>query len=219
MVVAALAAVVATAHAEVIGPLLPRTTVSLGVQERWVKRTVYYQGAGHDIEQAEGAIVGRWGITDFATLSFELSPGIYGQFTDDLGEVKQFYLVGGGIQAAVWRHDRLTVSVAYQYTADLFRIDATNPNLSTATFGGQLVAQREEFLQGQSLTWFAGPAYSVHTVTEEHGAQNSERTYYTDSNFGGVLGANLLLWKHLNLTGHLLWVENLQPRYGVEYRF
>jgi hypothetical protein len=205
-------------RAEVIGPVLEKGSVSVGAQERRVERTLYREGVGQEVEQSETAVVGRWGATDFATLSFELSRNLTGRFMSD-DEVEDFYLVGGALQAVLWRHDRLVVSAAYQYTANLFRVDEEIANITSSTYGAEIMVQRAEQLKGIGLTWFAGPAYSVHVVNYERGSANNERVYSSDSNFGGVAGLNLLLWEHVNLAAHVLWVENPQPRYGVEYRF
>jgi hypothetical protein len=210
--------VVSSGQAEVIGPLLPRAAFEAGVQGRYVDRDVYYYDRESNAEQSELAIIGRWGLTEFATLSFELSPGsgdIVGGF--DGAEVS--YIVGGGIQATVFRNERVRASVAYQITTTLLRGDYPDPNGSTESHTGELILEGTTKLWDSSFTWFAGPAYSPYYFTHEASLQYPKQTWYSHSNFGGILGFSWVLWDHLNIASHVLWVENPQPRVAVLYRF
>jgi len=128
--------------------------------------------------------------------------------------------VGGGIQATVFRNEHVRSTVAYQITTTLHRIeDYPTPNISTESHTGELTLEGMTRMWGGDFAWFAGPAYSIYYFTQEAGFSNAEKTWYTESNFGGVAGFNWVFWDHLNIASHVLWVENPQPRVALLYRF
>ena len=210
---------VSGSKAEVIGPLLPKSAFEAGLQYRYVEREIYYHGAEKDVQQSDQAIIGRWGATEFATLSFELSPGS-GKIVGGFNGSTISYIVGAGIQATVFRNEHVRSTVAYQITMTLQRIeDYPDPNASTESHTGELMLEGDLKLWDGDFSWFAGPAYSVYYFVHEATIDRSEEVWYSESNFGGVVGFNWVLWDHLNIASHLLWVENPQPRVALLYRF
>lgn len=205
-------------RAEVIGPLLPKAAFEVGLQYRQLEREVYSQTSEQDIEQSDLALIGRWGFTELATLSFELSRGS-GDIVGGFEGVQTAYLVGGGIQAAIFRGEHVRATVAYQFTATLNRFDEHPANVTTESHGGQLALEGKVRLWDDDFYWFAGPAYSIYYYTREQGTANAYLGSYSDENFGGVVGFNWVLRDHLNVASHLLWVENPQPRVALLYRF
>lgn len=207
------------ARAEVIGPLLPKAAFEAGLQSRYVDREIYYRGAEEDVQQSELAIIGRWGVTEFATLSFELSPGS-GKIVGGFNGSTISYVVGAGIQATVFRNDHVRSTASYQITMTMHRIeDYPDPNAATESHTGELMLEGTLKLWDGDFNWFAGPAYSVYYFSHEATIGRSEEVWYSESNFGGVAGFNWVLWDHLNIASHLLWVENPQPRVALLYRF
>jgi hypothetical protein len=206
------------AHAEVIGPLLPKATFEAGLQYRQIEREVYSTSSEQDIEQTDVALIGRWGFTELATLSFELSRGS-GDMVGGFEGTQMAYLIGTGIQAAIFRSDNIRATIAYQVTMTLNRADEYPANVSTESHGGQLTLEGNFRLWGDDFYWFAGPAYSIYYYVRESGVSNAPLSSYSDSNYGGVVGFNWVLWDHLNVASHLLWVENPQPRVALLYRF
>jgi hypothetical protein len=212
-----------SARAEVIGPLLPAGAFEAGLQATSIKREVYYGEEEFDWEEGWALIAARWGITEAATLSLEASRDVI-DIPDNLTGLVQdahaAYLVGGALQAALWRNDDITVSAAFQFTMTMMRIDGGPVrNVSTETFGGQVMAQYETELWGSAFTAWGGPAFSKFYPTYEQQIDKPAAAFYTESDWGAVLGLGFLLWNHLDVTGHVLWVENPQPRVGLLYRF
>lgn len=222
LIVAALTTLIASvsAHAEVIGPLLPKATFEAGLEARWINREVYYGPEEFDWEESGTDGVARWGITNLATISVEASRksvNLEGEFPD----ANFAYLVGGAVQASLWRNEDVIVSAAFQFTATMFRIDeGPVRNITTSTAGGQIIAQRTMPLGGADITAWGGPAYSLFYPDYEAQLNGPGRKeLYTETNWGAVIGVGALLWKHLDVTGYLLLVENPQPRVGLLYRF
>jgi hypothetical protein len=207
------------AAAEVIGPLLPKAVFEAGIQYRHVDRQLYSGTEEADLLQADLAVIGRWGLTEFATVSFELSHGS-GDLAGGFKGATTSYLVGAAVQAVVFQNNRMSATVAYQFTSTMHRFDeAPYRNATTEAHGGQFTVQRDESMWGSVFTWFVGPAYSINYFTIEPSVNRGSKNSYTESNFGGVVGFTWLLWDHLNVASHLLWVENPQPRVAVLYRF
>jgi len=206
------------AHAEVVGPLLPKAGFEVGAQYRMVEREVYSTEDEQDVEQSDIALIGRWGFSELATLSFELSYGS-NELVGGFDGAQMGYIVGTGIQAAIFRSEHVRATVAYQVTMTLNRFDEHPSNVSTESHGGQLALEGNFRLWDDDFYWFAGPAYSIYYYVREAGISNEPLSSYSETNYGGVVGFNWILLDHLNIASHVLWVENPQPRVALLYRF
>ena len=214
------ALVCASVHAEVIGPLLPKAAFEAGMEARSVNREVYYGSDEFDWEEVNIPVVARWGITNLATISIEAARSavwVEGDFKDSAFD----YLVGGAVQASLWRNEKVIVSAAFQFTSTMLRLeDGPVRNVTTSTAGGQVIVQRPLLVGGVNLDVWGGPAYSLFypDIEKQLNSVNSKELY-TESNWGAVLGVGALFWKHLDLSSYVLWVENPQPRVALLYRF
>jgi hypothetical protein len=210
-----------SSNAEVIGPLLPKGAFEAGVFDQAIMREVYDGPDEFEWEQWTIMGVARWGITEFATVSVEASTNLV-SFDSEFETPDYSYWVGGAIQAGLWHDERFTMSAAFQFTSTMLRFNEGSPrNANTKTAGGQLLVQHITRLWGAETSFWGGPAYSLFysNLFREVGSSGETTELYTESNFGGVLGIGVLVAEHLNITGHVLWVENPQPRFGIVYRF
>lgn len=209
-----------SAHAEVIGPLLPRATFEAGLEARWINREVYYGPEEADWKESGTDGIARWGITNLATISVEASRRS-AHIEDEFEDVDFSYLVGGALQASLWRNEDVIISAAFQFTTTMFRVDeGPVRNITTSTASGQIIAQHTMSLRSADITAWGGPAYSLFYPNYESQLNGPGlKELYTETNWGAVVGVGALLWKHLDVTGYLLLVENPQPRVGLLYRF
>ena len=207
------------AHSEVFGPLLPRGGVELGFQQRWVERTEVTTSQTLDWSQYDLSAVARWGATDFATFSFEGMTGV-GPWLSDHDDTQLFYLLGVSAQATIWRAAKVTVTGAYHYTLTFQRYDDSGSRtLETYSEAVEILAQTDARLWGQQVTFWGGPVGSAHSVNYPPGITYLGQDYVAETVWGGVVGLSVLAWRHVDLSGHLLWVENPQPRVTLLYRF
>lgn len=212
--------VYASARAEVIGPLLPRAAFEAGMEARWIDREVDDGSHEFDWKEANVPVVVRWGITNLATVSVEAARSavwLEGEFQDDAFA----YLVGGAVQASLWRNEKVIVSAAFQFTTTLLRMEeGPVRNITTSTAGGQVLVQYPLSFSGTGLTIWGGPAYSLFYPEYEQQADFvGQRELYTETNWGAVIGAEALFWKHVDLSSYVLWVGTPQPRVALLYRF
>jgi hypothetical protein len=220
----ALAAVVLVAWSsealsDIIGPLLPRGTFEIGLQERWVERSVRRVGKELDWDQNDLAVVIRWGATDFGTVSVEGMTGS-GPWVEDRDETQFYYLIGAAVQGTLWHSERYIVMGGFQYTATLQRYDDPyRCTLSTSSYCWEVLGQLDAILWNQPVSMWAGPAVAEHVVDYLQGIYCRRETYSSRTSWGGVVGATMVAWQHVSVTGHLLWTENPQPRLGILYRF
>jgi hypothetical protein len=113
------------------------------------------------------------------------------------------------------------VSAAFQFTTQVLRFESgPTRNVTNTTAGGQIITQYQTTLSGIGFDFWGGPAYSLLYPDYENQINTiNTRELYTESNWGVTLGVSALLWKHVDVNGYLLWVENPQPRVAFLYRF
>jgi hypothetical protein len=218
--VASILARVAPAWSEVIGPLLPRGTFEIGLQDRDIDRTEVAAGrVEFDLERHDLALVIRWAATEFATVSAEGMTGT-DEFVSGSDDLQEFYLLGSGAQATFWRNDRVIVTGALQFTRAFRRWTDERRDQVIDSFSFQVTAQADVVIARQTATFFAGPVYSDEELTVLESLSVPYRTEMSSQTiWGGVLGAVVLLGGHVTLHGQVFWVENPQPRFGIGYRF
>ena len=100
------------ASAEVLGPLLSKGTLEIGIMEREVNRVLEDDGKTRDFEWPDYPVTIRYGVTANATVWFELSGDPNAMFYET--DVVQ-YTVGAGISTFVWSHDEFLVSTGLHY--------------------------------------------------------------------------------------------------------
>lgn len=209
----------ASVHAEVIGPLLPKAAFEAGAEARWMNREVYYGSDESEWKETSAPVIARWGITNLATISIEVARSAVWVEGDPQDAAS--YLLGGAVQASLWRNEKVIVSGAFQYTTSLLRLDeGPNRNITTSLAGGQIMVQYGLTLGTVGLTVWGGPAYSLfYPDYEQQIGGGTFKELYTESNWGAVIGMEALFWKHVDLSSYVLWVENPQPRVALLYRF
>ncbi|HEX5131250.1 MAG TPA: hypothetical protein VFX92_02055 [Candidatus Krumholzibacteria bacterium] len=206
---------------QVIGPLLSRGTVAMGLQEQWTHRTLEDSYRTTDWEEHDLSVVVRWGATEFATLSLQGMTGS-GPWQSDHEDIQASYQVGVGLQATVWRADDIVITFGGQLDYKMRRYDADtgNPPVLAWTASVELLGQLDTMWLGAPVALWGGPVLSWIVADYERlpGFQNPQR-YTEQSASGGVVGITVVAWRHVDVSGHLLWVENPQPRVSILYRF
>ncbi len=206
-------------YCEVIGPQLPKGAFEIAVQNRSVDRSVYAEfGSTPELERQDLALVLRWGMTEFVTISFEGMTGP-SEFVAGEADLQAFYLAGVGGQATLWRNERFLVTAAIQATRAYRRWNDTRRDEFDDSFALQTTVQSDFSVAQQTLTIFLGPAYSEETLVLVENLYSRRAELESVERWGGVIGAVALLGGHVTVNAQVFWVENPQPRFGIGYRF
>lgn len=210
---ALLLAGVGSIQAEVIGPLLPRKVIEMGMMVRDTDRMLVYEENDIRFTQTDVPFTIRYGISSTATLSLELNGNPF-----NFDEVAIFYTVGASIQALVWRQSGYAMTVSASYTRTL----AIDEGESEQTFYEQslywtFLGQRAFDVRKQELSVWLGPLVSYMSVTPQAPAEE----HYTESQnlLGGVVGLGFLLVDHIILQGQIMWIDDAEYRATLAYRF
>ncbi len=213
MVFAALVACAAPIRAEVLGPLLPRKAIEMGLMVRDTDRIFVYEGEETRFTQRDEPFTIRYGISSTATLSLELDANPF-----DIDDNGIYYTVGASIQALIWRHSAYAITVGASYARTL----AINPIEPKTQYYEQnldwtLLGQRSFGVRNQELTVWLGPRLSYMSVTPQ--APHEEDYQESQNLFGGVMGTGLLLVEHIVLEGQLMWIDEVEYRVTLGFRF
>ena len=208
-----LASSAAIVRAEVIGPLLPRKSIEVGITVRQVDRQFEYHDEKVRLEQRDTPITFRYGLSTNATVSFELS----GTPLDT--ETETFYTVGATVHALIWKHSVYAVSmgVAYSRTLAVEYDVPPRKQYREQAIDWMLLGQRSFALGSEELTLWAGPWVEYMSLTPQ---LPEEQDYYESENLlGGIAGAGFLFLDHIVLNGSLAWIDDPEYRLNLAYRF
>ena len=210
-----------TARSEVIGPLLEKSTFELGLQWRDLGRE-FYEASKQTLEGHDYSLVGRYGLTQLATLSWELYAGDQDLHNPETIDTR-YYLVGGGLETKIWsgRGVILHTGVHY-YELFAFNQDGRNCQKNHHDITAVFLAEKSWFFHEQQIVAWSGPGYFRHDIEKKR--SNLSRScngdsWYSSYNWGWTAGLNLILWKHYQLYFSAVQVDKFQPRAGIMYRF
>ncbi len=198
--------------AEVIGPLLPRKAIEMGLTAGDIDRALEYEGEVARFEESFTRFTIRYGISTTATFSLELAGNPFN--LDD----EAYYDVGASIQTSIWRGAEYAITVSASYSSTL----AIEPRVPKRQFDQQslewtLLVQREIPVRSEDLTVWLGPLISYMNVTPQ--APQEEDYSESQSLLGGVVGVGLLVVDHVVMQGQLLWIDEPEYRVTLAYRF
>lgn len=204
----------APAHADVIGPLLADGTMEVGAGYRQIRRTLYDNGTPVDFSQDDFTGVARYGLSRYATVSFELS-SVPGPVAFENGDGR-LYIAGAAVRALVWEHGDYSAGLGIHYTSLLW-YSREMPDFVEQMIDWDLTLQRT-FPSGVTpVTVWAGPTVS-HLSVEV--SPTGEDEYYTPRQIvGGMVGASVLGWQHLNASAQFGWIDDAEFRATLAWRF
>jgi hypothetical protein len=197
-------------RAEVLGPLLPRNAVEIGLTARDTDRTLEYAAQEFRFTQSELPATIRFGLSTTATLSFELDANPFD--TEDA-----FYTVGASIQALIWREgvNAITVTASYARTYAL-DVRASDNAWDEQRLDWSLLGQRSLDVWNQEATAWLGPMVSYVYATPR---STPNESWESSDLLGGAAGAELLFVDHILLQGALVWIDEPEYRVTLGYRF
>ncbi len=206
------------APAQVLGPLLPRGTVEVGAQVRWVHRDLENIRSTMVVDQYDFSLPVRYGVSKYATLSAELFSADEGFHS--LERDLRYYLIGIGLHALLWKNDDYILSAGAHYTESFIR-DKTGSFFDLTHFSSTTILQLQRSFRRRKLdiTVWGGPLLFYYNVRREAGNNYSEVSWGTTDIFGGALGLNLLFHDHYQFCYNIIYVDYYQPRIGFSYRF
>lgn len=212
----ALAGIPRSGHSEVLGPLLPKHTLEIGIMFRKIDRVIEHEGRDPVTwTQDDYPVTLRYGVASNATISIELSADPNGIAFDE--DVVQ-YTVGAGIETLIASHNqfRLNTSIHYYRRLDVFRSPGYCDDL-TQGIDWTILGDYSFGLGRLDATIWGGPTVS-YLIIEEQGPCE-ELSYVSDRVFGGVVGATLPSRIGIVLQGSLVWIDEPEYRINLGYRF
>lgn len=212
----------ASSRAEVLGPLLPKSTFELGAQVRWFDRDLQSGSKNSQLGGHDYALIGRYGLTDLATVSWELYTG-----NDELynvpGDEVRYYLIGGGLQTRIWEgggfvlHPGFHYQEVYSFSRDGQRCHQNHQNITAV-----VLMERTWHPRQQKLTVWGGPGYFFYKIKWEKGATSSScngGSWSSTYDWGITMGVNIILREHIETYTSFVLVNQIEPRLGLMYRF
>lgn len=97
--------------------------------------------------------------------------------------------------------------------------DTFTRHVNTRGIIGTIQIERSFPLNGQNVTLWLSPAYVYDEVLQYSSLNFKTYTDKSFNNFGFVVGANLMLFKHIEPFFHIVYADFLQPRGGISYQF
>ena len=204
------------ASAEVIGPLLPSGACELGIRWREFNRTMFYELSTTTFERNDATVFVRYGLTSNATIALELmaAPG------DLVSEetVERFYSVGAALRTMIWKQDSFAITTGIHYLSSYLRRLPEKCDRETQSIDWELLGEWTTSLgDAYHFSAWGGPVLS-HVSFSNQGPCDED--YWQPSEMlGATLGARFLFWDHVLIDGEVIWVENVEPRLAVAYRF
>ena len=207
-----------TARAQVMGPVLERHTLEIGITYKWYERDFESTYLGLENWSA-GAIYFKFGACRWATFDFE--GGISTVHHDDFPENDyRRYTIGGGITAKVYRGRWVELSLSGHYS-EIFDHDRSDNQLhkNTRDIISALQIEKEFVIGEQWLMVWGGPAF-VYDQSRQYpwGTSNPVRNE-TSNNFGFVIGANAVVFQRLDIFANVVYADAFQPRLGAGVQF
>lgn len=197
--------------AQVIRPALSATDIRLGYQHKYFHRHMEY----FSLDWSYGSPFIQCRLFKPAILSVEAA--VY-DFTDDRYDYDNEYrllAVGAGILVDVYHFKGFRVALSGHYSEVLY-LGKTSPNDHQLAQGfvGAIQVDKSVHLFRQELTFLLAPAYVWDRITNwPLGFEES-----SVKNIGIILGLDLLLLDRIELFAQAVYVEYIQPRFGLNVR-
>lgn len=207
-----------TSAAQDVTLLLPERTMEMGVLYRRVHRDLGVDASARELDYSETSLVGAYGLTKHATLSAEFMIGDE-NFNSIEYEVR-YYLLGAGIQALLWKHDRYILSGGVGILGTLL-VDRTGTECDENhhEFTANAIVQTSYLWRKYDITPWLGVGYQYYLLERESGDRCSYFEWFPEERIGVTAGVNVLLYERFHLYGNFLYIDYAQPRFGVSYRF
>lgn len=208
--------------AEVLGSLVPRSKLEIGVQVRgfdreFVSRSEFSVLSGYDI-----TLIGRYGLTDLATLSWELYAGD-NELYDNSGFDIRYYILGIGLQTRIWEGYGFVIHPGIHYEEVLgFSTDGLSCHKRHRNITAVMLIERAWYVRKQKVIVWGGPGYFKYEIVWQRGTTSincNGRLWSSYYNWGFTMGINIILLEHFEVYSSFIFVDRFQPRIGLMYRF
>jgi len=207
------------ASAQVIGPVLSKSSLELGYIYKWYHRDMEPNTPVEKDWEVASFFV-RYGGTSRLTLSLE--GGLWNVEHDDFpGMEFRRYTVGGGVGIRVLEVAGIGFS-AFGHYNEVLDYDLSPPAFHKQTWGLNLgvLAEWSMTWKEQVLGIWGGPAY---TLDESKNHAWNVRTFaYEDESateLGFVVGVNAVLWGRIVPSAHVVYADYFQGRIGIAGRW
>jgi hypothetical protein len=205
-------------EAQVMGPILERHTLEIGVTYKWYDRDFESTYIGQE-DWSAGAIYFKWGACRWATFDFE--GGISTVSHDDFPDNNyRRYTFGGGITARLYRGKWFDVGLSGHYS-EIFDHDRSDNQLhkNTRNITSVLQIEKEFDIRDQRLTVWGGPAFVFDQSRQYPWGSSDPIRDETSNNFGFVVGLNAVVFDRLALFANGVYADAFQPRLGAGVEF
>jgi hypothetical protein len=201
------------AGAQVPGPLLQSGVLEIGLGFREYDRALEFSNQESRLTGEQWTAAFRLGVTETFTASVQLAGGA--QIYEDDGTT---YLVGAALQTRLWEHGptRLTTSIAYDRAIMVYRSGGDSDHWRQDIDWNVQVEHSLE-VSHQEVTLWGGPALSFTGLQFQ--APSPEYTYESRQIFGGLLGAGVILEKHVVVGLQGMWIDAFEYAFQLAYRF
>jgi len=209
------------AHAILLTPPAKKRTFTVGFNEMFIHRNEEWNnGWGKDEDKYNlGALYARYGVFDRLTLFAEFA--LFNGDPHMQGVSYRHFNLGTGFNAILLRTHNIDVSFLFSYLENFQHDNQETACHSTTRHWAGLIqlTQVYDFSQKKhEMAVWVGPGYFRDDQKYDGGACTSAGKDSVN-NFGFAIGANFLLWSHLELFGHVVYASYLQPRLGIGYQF
>ncbi|UCH83795.1 MAG: hypothetical protein JSW50_15315 [Candidatus Latescibacterota bacterium] len=214
------------ANAILLSPPAKKGKFTIGFNEMWIHRDQEWTYGWPEDEDNKsedkynlGALYAKYGVGDRVTLFAE-----FALFNGDphlQGISYRHINLGAGFNAIFFRTHNIDFSFLLSYLENFQHDNQETACHSTTRHWAGLIqlTQVYDFSQKKhEMAIWVGPGYFRDDQTYDGGAC-PPRSKDSVKNFGLAVGANFLLWSHLELFGHVVYANYLQPRLGIGYQF
>ncbi|MDH5683758.1 MAG: hypothetical protein OEZ20_04760 [candidate division WOR-3 bacterium] len=211
-------------NGQVLGPELKTGKFEIGYFWKNIHRKLkpdFLSGNNWYVE----SIFMKYGVSNWITLSAE---GAVWPIKDDRYPERNYrsYKVGAGIISRVFEIKKFRIALAFHYNEIFYfdrspyeSVDTSTYHKNTRGIISTIQIERIFSFRGQNVTLWISPAYVYDEVLQYSSLNFKTYTDKSFNNFGFVVGANLMLFKHIEPFFHIVYADFFQPRGGIGYLF
>ena len=209
---------------QVLGPELKAGKFEIGGFSKYFHRKLkphyLYGGDWFDL-----SIFMKYGMNKWITLSAE---GLVWSPKDLRFPNSNYrrYILGAGITSRVFKIKDFRITLALHYN-EIFLFDrapyeggsAFTYHKNTRGVIGTIQVERSLSFHGKNVTLWVAPAYVYDEVLQYSSLSFNSYSDKSFNNFGFAIGANFMLFKHIEPFFQIVYADFFQPRGGIGYQF
>lgn len=196
--------------AQIIRPGLNPTDIRVGYQQKYFHRRV---NEYRSPEWSYGSPFIQCGL--FKTVTLSVEAWVHNITDERYDNEYRLLAVGAGIIADVYHFKGFQVALSSHYNEILY-LGKTSPNDHQLAQGfvGAIQVDKSVYLFHQELTFLLAPVYIWDRIT--HWPLGFDES--SVKNIGIILGLDLLLLDRIEIFTQAVYVEYVQPRFGINVR-